>query len=90
MYHTQPFYVNNATRTLLCPLKSDRQKAGALACNAQPSNLDGTPTTHQLENKQKFVFDEKDVASLPRAAVKPSSIQVDIEMLEQIYASVTF
>ena len=50
----------------------------------------GLQRRKKLENKQKFVFDEKDVASLPRAAVKPSSIQVDIEMLAQIYASVTF
>ena len=50
----------------------------------------GLQRRKKLENKQKFVFDEKDVVSLPRAAVKPSSIQVDIEMLAQIYASVTF
>ena len=50
----------------------------------------GVQRRKKLENKQKFVFDEKDVASLPRAAVKPSSIQVDIEILAQIYASVTF
>ena len=50
----------------------------------------GLQRRKKLENKQKFVFDEKDVASLPRAAVKPSSIQVDIEILAQIYASLTF
>ena len=50
----------------------------------------GLQRRKKLENKQKFVFDEKDVVSLPRAAVKPSSIQVDLEILTQICASVSF
>ena len=40
----------------------------------------GLQRRKKLENKQKFVFDEKDVVSLPRAAVKPSSLQVDLEI----------
>jgi len=35
----------------------------------------GVQRRKKLENKQKFVFDEKDVVHLPRASVKPSSIQ---------------
>ena len=38
----------------------------------------------KLENKQKFVFDEKDVVPLPRASVKPSSLQVDLDIFSQL------
>jgi len=35
----------------------------------------GVQRRKKLENKQKFVFNEKDVVPLPRANVKPSSLQ---------------
>ena len=45
----------------------------------------GVQRRKKLENKQKFVFDEKDVVPLPRATVKPSSLQVDIDIPAQYY-----
>ena len=43
----------------------------------------GVQRRKKLENKQKFVFDEKDVVPLPRATVKPSSLQVVFEIYSQ-------
>ena len=50
----------------------------------------GVQRRKKLENKQKFVFDEKDVVPLPRVTVKPSSIQVDLEIFSRSHTPVLY